>query len=168
MKTEEEIMIDDECQYNGECPYAINCLINKNSSCFIKEILDDYYNIEKKYFRLKQENECLKEKLIIAQNSDNKTMEILKENAELKQENEELRNLWRLDCLKCVCLKCENTKSNVDNYRTALEEIREMLITCCDRDYCEGCEYYDKCFNGTSVPDIDLVMINKINEVLNG
>ena len=83
------------------------------------------------------------------------------ENAELKQENEELRNLWRLDCLKC-----ENTKSNVDNYRTALEEIREMLITCCDRDYCEGCEYYDKCFNGTSVPDIDLVMINKINEVL--
>lgn len=121
--------------------------------------------------RLEQENKELKElcsDLILYQEQDKQEIERLKqENEELKQENEELRNLWRLDCLKCVCLKYENTKSNVDNYRTALEEIREMLIICCDRDYCEGCEYYDKCFNGTSVPDIDLVMINKINEVLN-
>lgn len=41
----------------------------------------------------------------------------------LQEENEKLRQDWRLDCLKC---EYKNTKADVDKYKQALEEIREI------------------------------------------
>lgn len=74
----------------------------------------------------------------------------------LKQENEKLRQDWRLDCLKC---EYKNTKADVDKYKQALEEIRE--ITEQDRDCINSelacCRLCEK---------LDLIK-EKINEVLN-
>lgn len=42
--------------------------------------------------------------------------------AELKAENERLKQEWRLDCLKC---EYKNTKADVDKYRKTLQEIKE-------------------------------------------
>ena len=40
----------------------------------------------------------------------------------LEQENKELKEMYRLSCLKC---EYKNTKADVDKYRSALEEILE-------------------------------------------
>ena len=73
----------------------------------------------------------------------------------LQEENEKLRQDWRLDCLKC---EYKNTKADVDKYKQALEEIRE--ITEQDRNCMNSelacCRLCDK---------LDLIK-EKTNEVL--
>lgn len=49
-----------------------------------------------------------------------------KREEELKQENKELKEMYRLSCLKC---EYKNTKADVDKYRSALEEIREIITS---------------------------------------
>ena len=44
------------CEYQGECPYTNNCA----EDCFVKELLSDFHNLEKRYFELNKENERLK------------------------------------------------------------------------------------------------------------
>lgn len=80
-----------------------------------RELIDAIRSQNCELKRLEQENECLKEKLIIAQNSDNKTMEILKENAELKE---------KINTYNCSSNCYKYIEAN--KYRKALEEIREM------------------------------------------
>ena len=50
----------------------------------------------------------------------NQNMENIKK---LKAENERLKQEWRLDCLKC---EYKNTKADVEKYRQALQEIRDI------------------------------------------
>ena len=42
----------------------------------------------------------------------------------LEQENKELKEMYRLSCLKC---EYKNTKADVDKYRFALEEIKKVV-----------------------------------------
>lgn len=46
------------CEYQAECPYTNNCF----EDCFLKELLNDFHNLEEKYFKLNKENEELKKK----------------------------------------------------------------------------------------------------------
>lgn len=138
------------------------------ANCGEKYLSPDGLELYEKNVRLEQQIEAY-------QLSENEAKEII---AELTHKNKELKEENKINELKKevtskiyevvnhIKIKSLN-EEKINKYKQALEEIKEMLIICCDRDYCKGCEYYDKCFNGTSVPDIDLVMINKINEVLN-
>jgi predicted methyltransferase len=80
--------------------------------------------------RLKQENERLKKQI----ESDKGLITIggkqqyqyLQRIDELEQENKELKEMYRLSCLKC---EYKNTKADVDNYRSVLEEIREIVTS---------------------------------------
>lgn len=71
----------------------------------------------------------------------------------LQEENEKLRQDWRLDCLKC---EYKNTKGDVDKYKQALEEIKKIIK---HEDYFGYNFQYDR--------EIAHPIINKIDEVLN-
>jgi hypothetical protein len=147
----------DKCHYSG-IEIIQNCKGNKG--CIYKQLK-----------RLQAENEILKEKLQISQNSDKKTIEIMKENERLKKEIKQYKKYkflfekakefkektdkWASKCLaenedlkdtikRTVCQsECFRYKQ-ANNYKQALQEIRE---------YCEeqnlkadytACEIIDK------------------------
>lgn len=109
--------------------------------------------------KLEQENEILKEKLQISQNSDKKTIEIIKENERLKEENNDLCKALKdkeFDRLIQSERKLKNLKQ-ANNYKQALQEIREIVSEPCIVD--ENCQ---TCNSGCMQKDI----LTKINEVI--
>lgn len=100
--------------------------------------------------RLKQENEALR-------NGCNKCKqyEIEKFNRKLLDENEELKKKLENEEYNACC-ECTNIQNQNDNYRSALEEIENIILTYKSKEW--------NCFNDM---DIKLEQISKvINEVL--
>ena len=86
---------------------------------------------------------------------------VLKRYDELEQENKELKEMYRLSCLKC---EYKNTKADVEKYRSSLEEINILA-----KNYCNACdEFKAKTYKNKN----DCLYCNygfikrKINEVL--
>lgn len=51
--------------------------------------------------------------------------------------------------------------------KSALEEIREMVLYCEDEYNCDRCKYHDNCLiDDDKFPDFSKALVNKINEVL--
>ena len=85
-----EIIIDG-IDVSG-CGYIINKDSNNPICSEIGHLCKGYNNCYYKQLqRAKAENECLKEKLQISQNSDKETLRILKENVRLKNKLEEIK-----------------------------------------------------------------------------
>lgn len=156
----EEIIIDKEDKTKKHRNNEIDCLhfsCRKGESgkvllwCdFYDDHCDNYTGCYyRKYLRLEQENFAL------TQESQQKSQTI----CVLEQENKELKEMYRLSCLKC---EYKNTKADVDKYRSALEEIKEDMEqdTTCESREC-GCDDYAECLNC-----IKETILNKINEVL--
>lgn len=69
-----------------------------------------------------------------------------------KAENDRLKQEWRLDCLKC---EYKNTKADVDKYKQALQDIREIVSKIID-SYIRPYGDFDQLKN----------ILAKINEVI--
>lgn len=70
----------------------------------------------------------------------------------LEQENKELKEKYRLSCLKC---EYKNTKADVDKYRSALEEIKTEA---------NKFDYWNN--NLTDASNVINSILDKINEAL--
>lgn len=140
-----------ECKYFegiGNCKET-KCLCVDNKDCYFKKL--KHLEVENEAYKL-SENEA---KEIMA--------ELEHENKCLQEENEKLRQDWRLDCLKC---EYKNTKADVDKYKQALEEIKKWATNHnpCDTEADINCTKED-CFECLNY---DIKKITKIiNEALN-
>lgn len=84
----------------------------------------------------------------------------------LEQENKELKE--KLERQKDYIVSYKNYKYDTDQkYRSALEEIKEMILYCEDEYNCNRCKYHDNCLiDDDKFPDFSKALVNKINEVL--
>ena len=133
----------------------INDMINKFCDSVEKRI--NQYELEKENAELKD----------YSQRMENQRENYYKEYLRLKQENEKLKEEFEKtsDGLLKIQYKLA---SNCDNYRSALEEIREKIKSL-NKDICNNCGWYntDNCQpNGYVCHDL-IEIKNKINEVLN-
>lgn len=141
MTEEIEILIDGVnvagCNYFREylgmaCREDLNC--SDINNCYYKQLK-----------RLEQENAQLK---------NERTADLVKQLKRLQAENEQLKENYRLSCLKC---EYKNTKADVNKYRKALEEIREIA----------GVRFVSGINEEADAYNQDMSKIyNKINEVL--
>lgn len=136
-----------DCDIERECPIKRLEQENKELSFAIEKCLENA-GIE-----CDDEEQALRSLPMLG----NAHYKVLVEKEELKQENKELKEMYRLSCLKC---EYKNTKADVDRYRSALEKIKGL------------CTHYentnDKCVINCYAHFIvtDLIQ-NKINEILN-
>lgn len=109
--------------------------------------------------RLEQENEELKD----AYNEISNNSEILHENNCLRIVNTKLN-----EDLSQTEISMQAWKEQSISCRSALEEIREMILHCEDEYNCDRCKYHDSCLiDDDKFPDFSKALVNKINEVLN-
>ena len=104
------------CEYQGECPYTNNCF----EDCFIKELLSDFHNLEKRYFELqKHHGEIVKAYSI----QRNKAMLYKCFIEDLRKVLDCARNE---DCDNCPkCGYCEELCDNKDNLMDVLNNFYE-------------------------------------------
>lgn len=145
----------------SECEY-INCC-SKKTKCIIlqDDILSDSQYCESEpncYFKQLKRLEQINSELISKANAYDKLVILANDRLDiidrLKQENEDLKQNWRLDCLKC---EYKNTKADVDKYKQALENIRTYINQECKNKQCT--QTCTNCFMGN--------VLIKVNEVLN-
>ena len=100
------------------------------------------------------------EEIINADGSRNWEANILLDNIKrLEQENKELKELKCKFKEYCTC--------DTESYRSALEEIREMITVCGEEYKCKRCKFNNLCSEKDSlIPNVEEVILDKINEVL--
>ena len=124
---------------------------------------------------MQREIDLLKEDLAISIQENEEGREI---NAELKAENEELRQLLSKEPLALQSLqsgyadykkRSEVFFEMINHYKQALTEIKEIAEHCIKQDICTTCDNSDKChIEDEEIPTYDVckLILQKISEVL--
>ena len=145
------------CPYHGECQIQY-CKGNDEEYCYIRQLYDERYEAEHEVHRLNRENESLKQKSkyefdeTLVQHS-NLIEELKKENAQLKEEIERLKQP------SLVIPPTPRMGVSLDDYHEAVDSllaVQYMLV--------DNCNKYKKLLNKT-IDTLTLYAETKIGEI---